>query len=252
MTHAFKDHFSGHAQAYAAHRPTYPATLADHLAALAPRRDAAWDCGCGSGQLTTLLGDRFARVTGTDASPQQLAQARPHARVAYRCAPAEASGLEAGSMDLIVAAQAAHWFDMQRFNAEVHRVAAPGAAVALVTYELHEIAPELDPLIRHFFAEVAGPYWPPERRHIEAGYATLAFPFEPLPPPSPPLDIRLSWDAEAYLAYLGTWSATRRLVASEGPEAFARFAVALREAWGDTALPRLIRWPLVVRAGRVG
>lgn len=74
----FHDHFSQVATGYAAHRPTYPATVVDLLATLAPRCDLAWDCGCGSGQLSVLLAGRFARVIAPDASAEQIAKGRPH------------------------------------------------------------------------------------------------------------------------------------------------------------------------------
>src|SRR5436305_11939804 len=89
----FKDHFSDHPAAYAAHRPTYPVALVDFLAEVAPRRQLAWDCGCGSGQLSVLLAARFERVVATDASAEQIAHAAPHPKVRYAHAPAEASGL---------------------------------------------------------------------------------------------------------------------------------------------------------------
>src|SRR5438876_4020524 len=140
----FQDHFSDVAAAYAAHRPTYPAALVDFLAESAPRRDLAWDAGCGSGQLSVLLAERFARVIATDASPAQIAHAAPHPNVAYACAPAEDSGLPPGVADLAVAAQAAHWFDLPAYYAEVRRVGRAGALVALVTYGLVRVDHAID------------------------------------------------------------------------------------------------------------
>ena len=46
-----------------------------------------------------------------------------HPRVEYRVATAEESGLESKSVDLITVAQALHWFDLERFEAEARRVA---------------------------------------------------------------------------------------------------------------------------------
>src|SRR5690606_34074924 len=89
----FPDHFSGHADEYAAHRPAYPPALVDYLAGRAPGRRLAWEAGCGSGQLSVPLAGRFQRVIATDASAEQLARAAPHPRVEYRRARAEASGL---------------------------------------------------------------------------------------------------------------------------------------------------------------
>jgi SAM-dependent methyltransferase len=81
---AFKDHFSTRSAEYAAYRPTYPRTLVDFLADAAGGTELALDCGCGTGQLSVLLCERFARVVATDASEKQIDNAEPHARVAYR------------------------------------------------------------------------------------------------------------------------------------------------------------------------
>jgi len=53
----------------------------------------------------------FDRVIATDASEKQIANAEPHERVEYRVAPAETSRIESGTVDLIMVAQALHWFD---------------------------------------------------------------------------------------------------------------------------------------------
>jgi ubiquinone/menaquinone biosynthesis C-methylase UbiE len=131
---AFKDHFSSRAADYAAYRPTYPPELVDYLASVCPTSNLALDCGCGTGQLAVLLADRFKRVIATDASAQQIENTEPRERVTYRVAPAERSGLPDASADLVVAAQAAHWFDQPAFYAEARRVGRPGAILALVTY----------------------------------------------------------------------------------------------------------------------
>src|SRR5438132_213598 len=93
MTAPFKDHFSTHAADYRAFRPTYPPELFAFLAASAPARDLAWDCGTGNGQAALLLADHFARVFATDASAGQLTNAEPHPKVEYAVAPAEACPL---------------------------------------------------------------------------------------------------------------------------------------------------------------
>jgi len=107
----FPDHFSTVAKRYAAYRPHYPQALADALAALAPHHDLAWDAGCGNGQLSVLLAERFTHVIATEPSQTQLDAATAHPRIDYRCAKAEDAVLAESSVDLAVAAQAAHWFD---------------------------------------------------------------------------------------------------------------------------------------------
>ena len=130
---AFKDHFSSRAAAYAARRPTYPGAVADFLAQVSPGRALALDVGCGNGQLTSLLAARFEKVIATDASAEQVAGAKPLENVQFRVARAEAAVCEPGSVDLVTAAQAAHWFDLPAFFAEVRRVLRPGGVVALLT-----------------------------------------------------------------------------------------------------------------------
>ncbi len=245
----FQNHYAERAAAYAAHRPTYPAALVDFLADAARRRDLAWDAGCGSGQLSVPLAERFARVIATDASAAQLAQAAPRSRVEYRCAPAEASGLPDSVVDLAIAAQAAHWFDLPAYYAEVRRVTRPGAIVALVTYGLLTVDQDIDPVLGHFYANVAGPHWPPERRHVEDGYRSLPFPFDELEAPS--LEIRISWTLADLVAYVETWSAVGAMRQVRGDAPLEAFRRDLARAWGSPAARRPIRWPLSLRVGRL-
>jgi len=245
----FEDHFSEISAAYAAHRPSYPTALVDFLARLAPPRRLAWDAGCGSGQLSALLAGQFGRVVATDASPEQIARATPHPNVQYRCAPAEASGLTERVVDLATAAQAAHWFDLPAYYAEVRRVTRPGGIIALVSYGVLEADDDLDRIIQPFYRHVLASYWPPERRHVDQGYRWLPFPFEELEAPA--LEIRLDWRLAELVGYVGTWSAVGGLEQAQGPGPFATFRRDLASAWGPATAVRTVRWPLAVRVGRV-
>ncbi|MGD9537765.1 MAG: class I SAM-dependent methyltransferase [Alphaproteobacteria bacterium] len=248
MTASFKDHFSSRAAAYAAFRPSYPEALADRLAGLAPARLLALDVGCGSGQLSTLLAARFDRVVATDASAAQIENAAPHPRVAYRCAPAEASGLDDASVDLITAAQAAHWFGLDAFYREVRRVLVPRGAIALISYGVIEADGAAGETLARFYAAL-GPYWPPERRHVETGYRGLPFPFDEIE--APRLAMSAEWPLAGVLGYVETWSALRGMERALGPAPLARFAEELAAAWGEPAAAHQIRWPLALRLGRV-
>ena len=111
----FKDHFSKQAAGYARFRPRYPQKLFDYLASIAASRQVAWDCGTGNGQAAVGLASVFDRVIATDASEKQIANAESHERVDYRVAPAENSGIGSATIDLIMVAQALHWFDLGPF-----------------------------------------------------------------------------------------------------------------------------------------
>ena len=246
---SFKDHFSTHSAGYAAHRPTYPMALVHFLADAAPGRSLALDCGCGTGQLSVLLADRFERVVATDASAAQIANAEPHDRVEYRAAPAEESGLPGASADLITVAQAAHWLDLDRFYDEARRVARPGAVLALITYGVLHVEGDVDRPVQHFYYDVIGKYWPPERRHVEAGYRTLLFPFTEMPVPE--LAIEVSWRLSDLLGYVDTWSAVREAEKAVGREPIDAFAAELTNEWGDPETRRAVRWPLSLRVARL-
>lgn len=240
------DHFSDRAPRYARHRPAYPEALADFLASVAPRRGLVWDAGCGSGQLSIPMADRFEGVVATDASVEQIRQAPSHPRVVYRVATSEASGLIDRCVDLAIAAQAAHWFDLGAYYAEVSRVGRPGAAVALVTYGTMSIAPDVDAVIGSFYRDVLGPYWAPERRHVEEGYGSMLFPFRRIA--APVLQMRARWTLDGLLGYLGTWSSVRA-AEREGGTPLVELRPRLARAWGPERERRLVRWPLAIRAG---
>ncbi|PWC31033.1 class I SAM-dependent methyltransferase [Azospirillum sp. TSO35-2] len=247
----FQDHFSGHAGDYRAFRPTYPPELADTLAAAAPSQDLAWDVGCGNGQFSVDLAQRFRTVHATDASAEQIAQAEPRPNIRYAVAPAEASGLPDRSCDLIVAAQAAHWFDLDRFYAEVRRVAKPGAAVALACYALQELDdPVLDPVIETFHNGTLAPYWPADRWKVVDGYRGMAFPFRELP--VPPMAMTADWPLPRLLAYMNTWSGVKAATKALGRNPLDAFAAEIAPLWGEPERVRTIRWPLTVKLGRVG
>jgi SAM-dependent methyltransferase len=246
---SFKDHFSTVSSGYAAYRPSYPSGLAEFLASTAPRRGLAWDAGCGSGQLSVLLGDRFERVIATDASAEQIRQAQPHPSVEYRNAPAEASGLPPSSVDLAVAAQAAHWFDLQAYYDEVRRVSRPHAVVALVSYGNPKLEGAVDQLVERFYSEPLGRFWPPERRLVEDEYRSLLFPFDEIKPPA--FRMRVHWNLAQLAGYIETWSALRAMEKAVGRAEIEDFYRELAREWGPESQAREVTWTLALRVGKL-
>jgi SAM-dependent methyltransferase len=245
----YADHFSRLAPAYASCRPRYPDGLFDYLAGLVSRHDLAWDCAAGSGQATIPLARRFNRVIATDISAAMLDQAPGSPAVEYRVAPAEASGLADATADLVTVAQALHWLNTETFYAEVGRVLVPGGVLAVWTYGAQYLdEPALDSVLRHFYADIVGPYWAPERRHVESGYRTLPFPFPELE--SPVLAMQEIWSLAQLLGYVGTWSATQRFREELGHDPVDRLGQDLAQYWGDPSATRRVRWPLSLRVGR--
>ena len=248
-TPAFQDHFSGHAKDYAAFRPDYPPELFEFLAGVAPARDLAWDCGTGNGQAAIRLAEHFTRVLATDASPEQLASAELHPRVEYAVAPAEKCPLPDHSADLVMVAQALHWFNLDGFYAEVRRVTRPGGLVAATCYYEPSVTPEVDPVLRRW-EEFIRPYWTPERVWVDEGYRTIPFPFPELS--TPRFELAIDSSLARFIGYLGTWSATRTFVRQHGSDPLAAFIPEFTAAWGDPQTVRTLRWKFHVRLGRIG
>jgi SAM-dependent methyltransferase len=247
----YVDQFSAVAGSYASCRPSYPEELFAYLASVSEGHELAWDCAAGSGQATIPLTRFFRRVVATDASAAMLGQAPRHHAVQYRLAPAESSGLDSASVNLVTVAQALHWLDLGRFYGEADRVLTPGGLLAVWTYGNQRLDDEaINCLLDRFYHDIVGPYWVPERRHVESGYRTLAFPYPELEPP--PFAMHLHWTVGQLLGYLGTWSATGRCREATHRDPVKDLADELIPLWGDTRLTRHISWPLSLRVGRRG
>lgn len=244
----FKDYFSRQSTDYSYYRPHYPQALFAYLASQAKRHERAWDCGTGSGQAAVGLADYFPEIIATDASERQIANAIPHERISYRVALAEASGLDADSVDLITVGQALHWFDLNQFYAEARRVLRADGVLAAWCYGLLHVSPGIDAVLKHFYQEIVGSYWPPGREWIDKGYRGLPFPFPELE--TPRLQMETKWNLEHLLGYLGTWSAVQRYREREGRDPLELIGDELLRAWEEPNRMRLVRWPLHLRVGR--
>jgi len=243
----FNDYFSTRAEAYGRYRPTYPKELYTWLAKLSPGHTLAWDCATGAGQAARALADFFDRVIATDASADQITNCQSHPQVAFRVASAEQSGLPEACADLITAAAAVHWFNLDLFYAEVRRVARPGAPIVVWSYSFFTVNKEIDDVLEHYAKNILGAYWPPEIALIDNNYRDLPFPFTRIN--GPQFEITRSWKLDWLLGYLTTWSACKNYWASKGEEPLDLIRDALAEAWGPTEQERLVRWPLFYLAG---
>jgi ubiquinone/menaquinone biosynthesis C-methylase UbiE len=243
----FKDYFSRQSVDYARFRPRYPDELLRFLSDLVDNRQAAWDCATGNGQVATALARYFEKVSASDASQAQIANAEENDRVEYFLSVAESTPLPSGSIDLITVAQAFHWFDADRFFSEATRVLKPGGILALWCYEFFHL-PNADETLRavlqQFYEEIE-PFWPPERHLVNTGYRSIAFPFAEIA--TPPLAMSIEWTAEQVIGYLSTWSAFQRYLDHHGETEIQQFLDPLEQHWGDR---QQVYWPISLRVGR--
>jgi SAM-dependent methyltransferase len=112
-------------------RPGWPPDAV--LVASTPGTATVLDLGAGTGKLTRLLIERFARVFAVEPAPAMrrvLEAACPAAEV--HAGSADAIPLPDASVDAVYAGQAFHWFDDERSANEIARVLRPdGTLVAM-------------------------------------------------------------------------------------------------------------------------
>lgn len=237
------------AREYARFRPAYPGPLFAYLATLPPSRSLAWDCATGSGQAASGLADHFERVIATDISEELLAKAASHPRIDFRQAPATASGLEEGSVDLITVAQAVHWFHGDDFDREVRRVLRPKGIIAVWSYAFASITPEVDAVVRKLHFDIVDPFWLEQNRLIERGYRTISFPYTEIDAPA--FEMSTQFILDQLIGYLGTWSAVAKYHKHHGVDPVGMVRKELDAAWGDPGHARPVVWPLQLRVGRL-
>jgi len=129
--------FSSRVDDYVRFRPGYPPEL---LALLRDRcglarNSVVADAGSGTGIFTRLLLENGYQVYAVEpnAAMRKAAEAALAGFPGFRsvAATAEDTGLPGNSVDLITAAQAAHWFDIPRVKIEFRRILKPGGWLAL-------------------------------------------------------------------------------------------------------------------------
>lgn len=243
-----KDNFSTQAAQYALYRPDYPEALYSYILAVCKERKNAWDCGTGNGQVAAKLSEYFEQVYATDISQKQLSNATRKENIHYSLQPAEHTGFAERFFDLIVVAQAIHWFDFDLFYQEVKRTIQPNGLLIVVGYGLLKVNPEIDEIISSFYHNTIGPYWDTERRYIDEEYKTIPFPFEELS--CPDLYSTLYWSFEHFMGYLNTWSAVQHFMKDKGYNPVDKLALLIAPFWAKNEIKKA-SFPILLRAGKV-
>ena len=144
--------FGGRAELYAEARPGYPDEAVRWLVGTTPCR--VLELGAGTGKLTRALTAIGHDVVACEPSAEMLQVLRRTAPTARPVAArAEQIPLPAGSVDVVVAAQAYHWFDTDRALPEIARVLRSGGALALVWNTADRSVPWVGRLLDRLRAE---------------------------------------------------------------------------------------------------
>lgn len=133
-----KERFSSRVDAYVKARPRYPRAVLEHLGN-AIGFDPLWhvvDVGSGTGISCELFLANGNAVTGVEPNAAMRRAAKQslggYSRFRSVAGSAEATTLADGVADLVVAAQAFHWFDIDETRREFRRILRPGGYALLM------------------------------------------------------------------------------------------------------------------------
>jgi hypothetical protein len=245
----FKDYFSKQAAEYAKYRPGYPTELFEYLNSITDSHSRAWDSAAGNGQAALGLTPFFDEIIATDASEKQIINAVQHPKIKYRVAPSESSGIGPSSVNLITVATAIHWFNLEKFYAEVKRVANRGGVLAVWNYAEANVNDAVDNLLYKFLYETIGSYAAPEFWRGINMETEIGFPFQRID--APEFIITRNWDLHDYLNFIMTWSPTQEYIRANKSNPLEIIFDEVKSAWGDENEKKLITWKLKLKAGKI-
>jgi len=133
-----EERFSNRVEDYIKYRPHYPDAVYTYLYEnnfLTPQSVIA-DVGCGTGISSELLLKHGHKVLGIEPNKNMLDAAAIYLNKYDGFIPktgnAENTGLPDASIDLVICAQAFHWFDREKAKIEFKRILKPGGKVLLI------------------------------------------------------------------------------------------------------------------------
>ncbi|RFU26376.1 hypothetical protein B7463_g9973, partial [Scytalidium lignicola] len=158
------------AAGYAAFRPLYPSSLYRTILSYHQgSRNVAVDLGCGHGVVSRALAPSFVQVIGMDPSSVMVTQAQAMTKeenATFRSGSAEdLDFIPDGELDMIVAGQAAHWFNYTKVWPAISRKLRKGGTVAFFGYKDNLLVdyPRATKVFDHYCygptKDTMGPYW---------------------------------------------------------------------------------------------
>ncbi|XP_010527092.1 PREDICTED: trans-aconitate 3-methyltransferase-like [Tarenaya hassleriana] len=248
------------AGAYRDARPTYPRSWFKMLAGKTAMHERAWDVGTGNGQAAIGVAEHYKRVVATDINKEQLTRAMRHRRVKYYLTPQHMSEDELvdlvggdDSVDLVTAAQAVHYFDLEKFYNVVRRVLRkPGGVIAVWVFNEIAISPAIDKVFRRI-SDATIPFRNGRTNMALAGYNTMPFPFKSVgigsEGKSHPLKLRSRLSLEAFENYLKSWQLVVKAKEKGKDLLTKRVMRDLEDAWGGRNQVRDVVYKFFMIAG---
>ena len=199
----FRNYSSKNADEYAKYRKDYPpafikAVLDAHIANDVGKLGAVVDVGCGPGTATRQLATHFEHAFGLDPGASMIdaasnlgGETKSGEAVKFAVTSAEEIdlklkelGVQEGTVDLVTAATAAHWFELPKFYTAAGKMLRPGGSIALwaggswhaAKWEVPN-ADKVQALLDKFELDVLAPYELPGNRLTRELYSTIDLPW---------------------------------------------------------------------------
>jgi SAM-dependent methyltransferase len=222
--------FTGLAGDYAKFRPGYAPQVADAILNYVGRAEStidAADIGAGTGIWTRMLASRGLRsVVAVEPNDDMRAQGMETSRgtdIVWYKGSAEATGLPAGSADLVSMASSFHWANFDQACDEFHRILRPGG-VFVALWNPRFI--EANPLLVEIEAHIAR--LKPDIRRVSSGRSGITERLTDLLSAKPQFFDVLYLEGRHGLRqtpeqYMGAWRSVNDLQVQLGPELFGKF-----------------------------
>lgn len=199
------EQFNNSSADYFKFRPGYPKELFKWINENSLEHNIAVDCGTGNGQAAHELAPYFEKIIAIDLNVNQIKEAKSDTKIEYRVMSAENMDVEDNSVDLIVSASAAHWFNLEKFYAECKRVLKNTGLIVLWTYSWPTISNNSD--LNGKLQEIKNnlnPFWGEESLLHLNHYRDLPFPFKQRE--TPDFSFSYEWDLEQLVNFFSTWA----------------------------------------------
>ena len=198
--------------------------------------------------MAVALSRHFEVVDAIDFSEKQITNAQQISNVNYSIATAESTGKPSRHYDLITVGQAAHWFQLKEFYAEVKRIIVPDGTLALFGYQLPTVDSAVDEVLLEFYDNLLGEYWDPERILVDQAYEKLFYPFEKIP--APHFQSKYEWTMDQFTGFLSTWSAVQHYINRNQSDPLALYLSKFQKAWGADPVKK-ISFPVFLLLSRI-
>jgi SAM-dependent methyltransferase len=241
--------FSVGSERYARYRPSYPENIFSFLNEICVQHESVWDCATGSGQAAVSCARYFSQVEATDISAEQIRHCIANPKINYSVSPAESTLFDNDSFDLIMVAQALHWFDQEKFFQEALRVLKPNGILAIFGYGFFEISPEIDTIIYENLLLPIDRFWAKGNRLLISGYKDVSMPFNEIIVPQN-FTMQVEWTLQQLLEYLRTWSAVKLFAKELGYDPVTQMESKIKPFWEEPEKVKPVKMPLFLRVSR--